>query len=137
MGKWLEFMDVRPWARADLQLFDFDLINMPCKAGHIVHGKWTMFTIPVKVTVLLELRLLAMLAEPSSTAVFRGSVCASTLALSTVGISGVQALGFWRSAIIACVATGTGLVHNSLEFPMLLGFSKLTDALRAMLSSLL
>ena len=71
MGKWLEFMDVRPRARADLQLFDFDLINMPCKAGHIVHGKWTMFTIPVKVTVLLELRLLAMLAEPSSTAVFR------------------------------------------------------------------
>ena len=65
MGKWLEFMDVRPWATADLQLFDYDLINMPCKAGHIVHGKWTMFTIPVKVTVLLELRLLAMLAEPS------------------------------------------------------------------------
>ena len=88
MGKWLEFMDVRPWATADLQLFDYDLINMPCKAGHIVYGKWTMFTIPVKVTVLLELRLLAMLAEPSSTAVFRGSVCASTLALSTVGISG-------------------------------------------------
>ena len=88
MGKWLEFMDVRPRARADLQLFDFDLINMPCKAGHIVHGKWTMFTIPVKVTVLLELRLLAMLAEPSSTAVFRGSVCASTLAFNTVGISG-------------------------------------------------
>ena len=77
-----------PMGKVDLQLFDYDSINMPCKAGHIVHGKWTMFTIPVQVTVLLELRLLAMLAEPSSTAVFRGSVCASTLALSTVGISG-------------------------------------------------
>ena len=77
MGKWLEFMDVRPWATADLQLFDYDLINMPCKAGHIVHGKWTMFTIPVKVTVLQG--PWPLLAEPSYTAVSSGSVCASTL----------------------------------------------------------
>ena len=61
MGQWLEFTDMRPWARVGLQLSDYGLNNMPCKAGHIVHGKWTMFTIPVKVTVLLELRLLAML----------------------------------------------------------------------------
>ena len=88
MGQWLEFMDVRPWATVDLQLFDYDLIIMPCKADHIVIGKWTMFTIPLKVTVLPELRLLAILAEPSSTAVLRGSACASTLASSTVGISG-------------------------------------------------
>ena len=88
MGQWLEFMDVRPWAMVDLQLFDYDLIIMPCKADHIVYGKWTMFSISVKVTVLLELWLLAILAEPSSTAVLRGSACASTLASSTVGISG-------------------------------------------------
>ena len=87
-GKMVGVYGCAPIGNGGFQLFDYDLIIMPCKAGHIVHGKWTMFTIPVKVTVLLELRLLAMLAEPSSTAVFRGSVCASTLALSTVGISG-------------------------------------------------
>ena len=30
---------VRPWAMVDLQLYDYDLNNMPCKAGHIVYGK--------------------------------------------------------------------------------------------------
>ena len=52
-----------------------------------------------------------------------------------VHIKGVQALVFRRSAIIACVATWTGLVRNSLEFPMLLGFPKLAGALQAMLAT--
>ena len=77
MGQWLEFTDMRPWAIVGLQLSDYGLNNMPCKAGHIVHGKGTMFTITVKVTVLQGPR--PLLAEPSSTAVFSGSVCASTL----------------------------------------------------------
>ena len=77
MGQWLEFTDMRPWAIVGLQLSDYGLNNMPCKAGHIVHGKWSMFTIPVKVTVLQG--PWPLLAEPSYTAVSSGSVCASTL----------------------------------------------------------
>ena len=45
-----------------------------------------MFTIPVKVTVLQG--PWPLLAEPSYTAVSSGSVCASTLTRSTVGVSG-------------------------------------------------